>query len=149
MRVSLHFCVWAEDLTWAEQEAIPAASVTQPWVPPCLHTDSHPFLTPPRQRHISRNGCKILVSLLGIAFQQARCIGKVRTLGGRLYLKCIITASHKNQSQLCEFLGGQHKGTLPISLQYIKYQTFYFNVILKILIFINSQIISQIYNIFL
>jgi len=55
----VHILVGAKDLTWAEQEAIIAASVTHPRVPPRLHAAAHPVLVTLTLRHISRAGHEV------------------------------------------------------------------------------------------
>lgn len=80
-------CVWAKDLTWADQEAIIAASVTHPWVPPRLHVAAHPLLTTLTHHHISRNGYGMFHYLL---FKK---LGTLAKFGPRVG-DCTSTASH-------------------------------------------------------
>lgn len=62
-----------KDLTWAEQEAVIAASVTHPWVPPRLHADDRPLLT--GHHRISRNGCKMF-HYSGLLFSKLDALAK-------------------------------------------------------------------------
>ena len=66
----MHFCVWARDLTWAEQEAVIAASV-----PPRLPAAPHPLLTTLTHHHISRNGYE-MVHYLGLLFSKLGALAK-------------------------------------------------------------------------